>query len=201
MPAVDRAVRQQAPFTHGATLGRDALVAGVQPAHRAVDAVATPHGVLRTRPELDADVSFLFGLFESVKGPEMAAMPVDAGLQRQLLEMQFRALTQGYRTAYPAAAFLVVLLDETPIGRLIVDADPDRWLVVYVALTAPWRRRGIGVALMKAALAEPMRLGAVCQARVALDNLASLRLWRRVGFEARESTATDVVLEWRPTAR
>jgi GNAT superfamily N-acetyltransferase len=172
-----------------------------RPIRPALDAFATPHGILRARPECDADVPFLFSLFESVKGAEMAAMPVDAGLQRQLLEMQFRALTQGYRAAFPAASFLVVLLDETPIGRLIVDADLDRWLVVYVALTARWRRCGIGAALMKVLLAEPMRLGMVCQARAAFENKASLRLWRHLGFEARERTAADVLLEWRPAAR
>jgi RimJ/RimL family protein N-acetyltransferase len=36
-----------------------------------------------------------------------------------------------------------------------------------------------------------------CEATVAPDNLASLRLWSRLGFSERTRTGTDLILEWR----
>jgi ribosomal protein S18 acetylase RimI-like enzyme len=162
-----------------------------------VEPVVTPHGVLRTRPEAEGDAEFLFTLYESVKGPEMASMPVDDHTKRQLLSMQFQAMTRGYRAAFPAARYDVILLDETCIGRLIINVEPGRAHVVYIALLAEWRNRGIGVALMTSVLAEPRRLGVVFGASVARDNTASLRLWNKLGFEERERTAMDVILERR----
>jgi ribosomal protein S18 acetylase RimI-like enzyme len=159
--------------------------------------VITPHGVLRTRPEAEADADFLFRLFDSVKGPEMASMPVDDHMKRQLLTMQFQAMTRGYRGAFPAARYEIIVLDDTPVGRLIINIEPGRAHIVYIALLPEWRNRGIGAALLTAVLAEPRRTGSVCEASVTLDNTASLRLWSKLGFVERERLATDVILEWR----
>jgi ribosomal protein S18 acetylase RimI-like enzyme len=161
------------------------------------ETVATANGTLRTRSENEDDVVFLFALFESVKWPEMASMPIDDRMKRQLLQMQFRAMTQGYRDTYPQARFHIVELDDRSIGRLIVDIEPGRADVVYIALLPEWRHRGLGRSLMSAVLAELRRHDAVCRASVATDNQASLRLWKSLGFRDCERTATDVILEWR----
>jgi RimJ/RimL family protein N-acetyltransferase len=159
--------------------------------------VTTRHGDLRIRPETEADEDFLFSLFESVKGPEMAAMPADPRTKRQLLSMQFRAMTQSYRAAFPGARYDIVLLDSEPIGRLILHLSPAHAHVVHVALVPQMRNRGIGTALMAAILQEPRRRSAVCEAQVAIGNTPSLRLWKRLGFTERERSETDVILEWR----
>jgi ribosomal protein S18 acetylase RimI-like enzyme len=169
----------------------------IQTSTALVEPVVTPHGVLRTRPETEVDADFLFALYGSVKGPEMGSMPVDDHMKRQLLSMQFQAMTRGYRAAFPAARYDVILLDETRIGRLIINMEPGRAHIVYIALLPEWRNRGIGVALMTSVLAEARRLGLVCGASVARDNTASLRLWNKLGFEERERTAMDVILERR----
>lgn len=164
-----------------------------------VDPIITPHGVLRTRPEAEADAEFLFALYGSVKGPEIASMPVDDCMKQQLLRMQFQAMTRGYRAAFPAAQYDVILLNATRIGRLIINIEPGSAHIVYIALLPEWQRRSVGVALMTLVLSEARLRGAVCQASVARDNTASLRLWSKLGFRERERMATDVVLEWRPT--
>lgn len=163
-----------------------------------VEPVVMQHGALRLRPETAADAAFLFALHESVKGAELALMPVDEPMRRQLLDMQFRAMTMSYRSGFPAGRFEIITLNEVPIGRLITDNGQDRFRIVYIALLPQWRHRGIGTVLMTSVLDEPRRLGTPCEATVALDNLASLRLWSRLGFTERERNGTDLVLEWRP---
>jgi ribosomal protein S18 acetylase RimI-like enzyme len=160
--------------------------------------VATPHGSLRLRPETEADAAFLFSLFASVKEPEMAAMAADERTKGQLLRMQFRAMTESYHAAFPGARYDIVLLGGAPIGRLILDLRPARAYVIYFALIPEMRNRGIGTALMAAALREPRRQGAACEAQVAIGNTPALRLWQRLGFVEREHRETDVTLEWRP---
>jgi ribosomal protein S18 acetylase RimI-like enzyme len=163
---------------------------------RPIDPIATPHGTLRLRTETAADAAFLFALHETVKGAELA--PVPEPMRQQLLDMQFRAMTAGYRTGFPAACFEIVTLDEMPIGRLITDTSAGSFHIVHIALLPEWRNRGIGTALMLAVLDPPRRSGMRCECMVALDNQASLRLWARLGFTERERGDTDFFLEWRP---
>jgi ribosomal protein S18 acetylase RimI-like enzyme len=164
----------------------------------AVGPIETQYGTLRTRPEAESDAAFLLALHESVKGAEFALMPVSDPIRRQLLDMEFRAMTKSYRSDFPAGRFQVFTLNETPIGRLITDRDAGRFHIVYVALLPEWRNKGIGTVLMTSVLHEPRRRGVPCEATVAVNNLASLRLWSRLGFTERRRDITDIVLEWRP---
>ena len=163
-----------------------------------VELVVTRHRAVGARSESVADQPFLFTLFKSVKGPEFALMPVGEPMRRQLLNMQYHAMITGYRAAFPAARFEVIVLNDEPIGRLITDRNPDWLHVVYIALLPEWRNRGIGTAVMTAVLDDPRSRGLRCEATLAVDNLPSLRLWSRLGFVERERNLTDVIVEWRP---
>jgi ribosomal protein S18 acetylase RimI-like enzyme len=162
-----------------------------------VEPVVTRHGTLSTRPETAADGAFLAALFNSVKAPGFALLPVAEPMRRQLLDMQFRAMNMGYRGQYPAGRFEVVTLDDTLIGQLITDSGPDLFQIVYIALMPEWRGRGIATALMTPVLEQPRRHGLRCVATVAPDNVASIRLWSRLGFVERDRGDTDLVMEWR----
>jgi ribosomal protein S18 acetylase RimI-like enzyme len=122
-------------------------------------------------------------------------------MKAQLLDMQFRAMTQSYRTAFPAAAFAIVTMDDVPIGQLILDTAEDRIHVVYIALLAIWRRRGIGSALLRAVLAKARALDLPCEATVAVDNVPSLRLWAALGFTEQTCDTANIVVKWWPSPR
>jgi GNAT superfamily N-acetyltransferase len=168
----------------------------IQNAAAAVEPIATPHGVLKLRAQTAADAAFLFALHETVKGAELA--PVPEPMRRQLLDMQFRAMTSGYQAAFPAARYEIVTLDDAPVGRLITDTSGGCFHIVHIAVLPDWRNRGICTALMTAVLDEPRRQGMRCEATVAPDNTPSLRLWSRLGFAERERTDVEFILEWRP---
>src|SRR5271165_3154823 len=139
-----------------------------------VEPVHTRHGMVRARTETASDKTFLVALFESVKGPEFALMPVARPIQLQLLNMQYQAMTTGYHAAFPAARFEVITLNEAPIGRLITLERQDRFHIIYIAVLPEWRNRGIASALLTAVLSEPRRRGLPCEATVAVHNLPSL---------------------------
>jgi ribosomal protein S18 acetylase RimI-like enzyme len=164
--------------------------------------VTTPVGELTLRPEADdgSDEAFLFDLFASVKAPEMALMPIDERGREQLLRMQYRSMTTSYRVGFPSARFDIIELDHTRIGRLVTDVQPDHVYYVDIALLPHARGRGIGTSLMRAALEEPRCLGMPCRVKVMTDNIASLRLWARLGFTLRAEIPPQVELEWRAPA-
>jgi ribosomal protein S18 acetylase RimI-like enzyme len=161
-----------------------------------VQGVVTARGVLSTRPEVAADEAFLLKLFESVKGPLFARMPVDDDMKARLLDMQFRAMTLSYRASSPSGAFRIVTMDDAPIGQLITHIADDRVHVVYIALLPSWRHRGIGSALIRALLDKALAHDLGCEVTVALDNIPSLRLWAGLGFAEQTRDAANVVLEW-----
>jgi ribosomal protein S18 acetylase RimI-like enzyme len=163
-----------------------------------VEPIVTPHGVLRLRPETAGDRAFLYTLYDSIKGAELALAGISGPLHRQLLDMQFRAMTMGYQSSFPTGRFAIVTLDDAPIGRLITDTDPARCYIVHIGLLPEWRQHGIGIALMTAVLEKPRRQGFRCEAIVALDNLPSQRLWTRLGFTERERGDTNMVMAWTP---
>lgn len=108
--------------------------------------IETPYGTLRTQLESLADTAFLVALHESVKWVELVTMPVGDPIRRQLLDMQFRAMTISYRPSFPAGRFDIISLNAAPIGRLITDNAHDRFDIVYIVLLPDWRRRGIATA-------------------------------------------------------
>jgi GNAT superfamily N-acetyltransferase len=150
------------------------------------------------RPETEADADFLFALFASVKAPDMALMPVDEQVRSHLLHMQYRSMTTTYRTQYPAARFEIVMLDGTPVGRLITDVQSDCVYYVDIALVPQTRGQGLASALMRAVLEEPRRLGLPGRVKVMAHNIDSLRLCQRVGMTKRADLPPFVELEWRP---
>jgi RimJ/RimL family protein N-acetyltransferase len=124
-----------------------------------------------------------------------------------------RAALSGFKRCYPRPesqktaaiagtcewARRVIALNDAPIGRLITDGSRGWFHIVHIALPPEWRNRGISTVLMTSVLDEPRRRRTRCQATVALDNLASLRLRSRLGFTLRERGDTDLILEWRPS--
>ena len=146
------------------------------------------------RPEAATDEGFLFTLFESVKGPDFVGLPVP--LKTQLLQMQYSAMRESYRTSLTTGSFNIVMMDDAPIGSLITNATNDCISVVYIALLPVWRRRGISSALMRLILFEARTRDLSCEATVAVDNIASLRLWAGLGFTEMSRDAANVILRW-----
>jgi GNAT superfamily N-acetyltransferase len=161
--------------------------------------IPTPRGTLSVRAEsgAGADADFLLRLFIEVRVPEMTRMGVDPGLQRTLLELQFRSMNAQYAENFPHARFEVVESDGERIGRIVTDVTERRVTYVDIAVLPAWQRSGVATALMLALLKEPGRLDVPAQVQVAVTNTASLRLCARVGFVPIAQTPPTVLLEWR----
>lgn len=159
--------------------------------------IASPAGALRRRAEREEDIDFRFRLFCQSRPPALSALPLPPAAVDQLMRLQFQAQTTSYRAQFPAAQFDIIELDGRPIGRIIVDRNNARLLIVDQAIVPELRNREIGTALMRsvmdaaAAAILPVRL------HVASDNDPSLRLYLRLGFVPLVSSIPMYVeLEW-----
>jgi hypothetical protein len=92
-----------------------------------------PHPDITLRPERDGDELFLAEVYASTRQDELNLTNWDAVTRRAFLDMQFRAMLKGYRASYPQAQFSIILLDATPVGRIVVDRLAGEIRVVDVA--------------------------------------------------------------------
>lgn len=147
------------------------------------------------RPEAVADASFLRAVYASAREEELDRTGWSGAERQQFLDQQFRAMCVGYREAFPHAEFAIVLLDGTPVGRLVVQRSACEVRVVDLAILPAYRNRGIGRLLLErlcaeaAAAGKPVRLRSDCQSRAG-------RLYARLGFRAFEATPLTEHWQW-----
>ncbi len=119
----------------------------------------------------------LVALHEEVAGEGRwiaAELPID----RELLRERVRASIDAER-----AVRLVAVVGGDIVGQVTVEVTPYNLAYLSMWVAAGWRRRGIGTALVEAALAWARRAGAH---KVVLEvwphNGAALALYRKFGF-------------------
>jgi ribosomal protein S18 acetylase RimI-like enzyme len=101
---------------------------------------------------------------------------------------------------FPGAQFDIIKLDGGPIGRIIVDRNNARLLIVDQAIVPELRNRGIGTAIMHSVMDQARAAALPVGLHVASDNDTSLRLYLRLGFVlVPGSIPMYTELEWNAT--
>lgn len=150
------------------------------------------------RPETPEGDAFLRHLTVIGRWAEFAPLPLDDAHKRMMLEQQYEARRQHYRTNYPGADFSVIELDGTPVGRLCMHRGERDHLLVDIAFLPDHCGRGLGGVLLDGILAEAASAGRTVSLRVDHNNPAR-RLYERKGFREIDRTETDAAMQWRPT--
>jgi ribosomal protein S18 acetylase RimI-like enzyme len=155
-------------------------------------------GSVTLRPSTAGDQDFLFAVYASTREEELSLSGWDDNQKRAFIEMQFHAQSQQYSSCYPQADSSVVLLDDHPVGRLLVDRSGADITLVDIALLPECRNRGIGTSLLQLLLDEATS----AQKNIALHVLRwspAVRLYERSGFTA--FSDDGVYLEMKRLAR
>jgi GNAT superfamily N-acetyltransferase len=148
------------------------------------------------RPERPGDEPFLRKVYGSTRHEELEASGMPLEMRAAFLNIQFNAQQQGYHASFPRADFHVILLDEQPVGRMVVDRAAGELRLVDIALLPEHRNRGIGTTLIKKLTAEagatdqPLRLSVIKGQR-------AFRLYQRLGFAKIGESGLRDQMEWR----
>ena len=106
------------------------------------------------RAAVDSDVPFLRHLYGTTREREMQLVPWTPEQKAAFLDMQFIAQKTHYEEYYPECEFLVIEMEQAPIGRLYIDRADDDIRITDIALLPEFRGRGIGRMLMEEILDE-----------------------------------------------
>lgn len=155
---------------------------------------------LTLRPITAQDEAFLRKVYIGTRMEELAVTDWSAIQKEAFLTSQFAAQHAYYQKNYARAAFLIIERQGQQIGRFYLDRWPDQIRVVDIALLPAYRRKGFGMAILKAVLAEGQRLSLPVTIHVERFNPA-LRLYTRLGFAQIEDKGVYFLLEKQPDAR
>lgn len=147
------------------------------------------------RPAAPRDREFLFGVYASSREEELAVLVdwTDAD-KEAFLRQQFEAQATHYEKYYPDASFDIVLLGDTPVGRLYVDRRETEIIVIDIALLTKYRRRGIGRELLGPILDEATTRTLPVRLHVETNN--PIRPWyERLGFRELEQRGVYLYME------
>src|SRR5258706_14418665 len=108
----------------------------------------------RLRPESEADVEFLAGLYASTREEELRAVDWSDDVKRAFLRSQFDAQSLHYKEHYAAAEYWVIEREGEQVGRHYLHYQPKDLRIVDIALVPEHRRHGIGGAILRRLLAD-----------------------------------------------
>ena len=147
----------------------------------------------------DEDSTFLEKVYGSTREAELAPVPWSTEQKAAFIAQQFRAQTESYRTNYPGAQFLILVVDGADAGRLYLHHRTAEIRIMDVALLPAFRNRGIGSAVLKRIQQEGSATNRRVSIHVEVFNPA-MRLYERIGFKPVSSTEVYVLMEWIPEA-
>ena len=154
-------------------------------------------GSIQLRDERSGDEPLLFELYASTREEELALTGWDQATRLSFLNMQFRAMRQGYRSMFPQGQFSIILADGLPVGRVVIARLPHEVHLVDIVVLAAHRGRGIGGRVMKVLMTEAAATGMPVRLQV-LKQSRAIAFYQRLGFSRMSETEIYDQMEWRP---
>ncbi len=130
------------------------------------------------RAALPTDVEFEQFLYASTRED---LRPLGPEVFDGLIGMQFRAQSMSIRLDHPRAERKIVLVDDAPVGRLVVDASAGEVELIDIALLPQYRNHGLGTGVLRSVFAMADRIGTTVRLHVEKQSRA-IRLYERLGF-------------------
>src|SRR5687767_10295955 len=127
------------------------------------------------------DELFLLQLYASTREDEFRFVVLEEGQKEALIKMQYDIRRVQYDAGYPQAEASIILLDDRPAGRMLLDEGEREFELVDIALLPEHRNSGIGTQLIRQLLDRAVSARKPVRLQVLKTNPA-LRLYERLGF-------------------
>jgi GNAT superfamily N-acetyltransferase len=152
---------------------------------------------IATRSVKPEDQSFLVELYKSSRGDDLRGLGWDEQRISEFLDMQYEAQQNFYDSDYRDATDELILLQEKPIGRLLIESRPHEIRCIDLGLLPEYRERGLGTEIIQKLQEKakrekkPLRLQVIRFSR-------AVNLFDRLGFVRTSETGTHFQMEWTP---
>lgn len=155
-------------------------------ARRAQSVVMQPRRIdpaqIELRPETPGDSGAVAAIVREHLGETLAGLPPELR-DGPLLDIQVRTREAGLAAAFPHLSRRVAVVEGRTAGLLLLDRSGESLHVVEIVVAGPWRRRGLGSALLARVIDEAGTAGRPATASIFPGNTASLALFETAGFQ------------------
>ncbi len=151
----------------------------------------------------DADLPWLRDLYATTRAEEMASVPWPVQMKRNFLDQQFALQHAHYLQHYADTDFLAIERirgngHTRPVGRYYLQRVASEHLIVDIALLPDMRGKGIGRILIEASQREAQAVGRGMHLHVMQQNIATRRLYERLGFVFTHASNAYDHMQWTP---
>lgn len=154
---------------------------------------------LTVRPTYPKDQQFVYSVVYQVTAEILHADTWDPRIRHALLDLQVNARQSSYAVRHPSADHAIIMLDDEPVGRLIIDRSGEHYDLVDITVVPKHRSAGIGTRLILALCMEAAMMRKNVRLYVSITNPRAISLYRRLGFRVVEDLQTDLLMERTPT--
>ena len=130
---------------------------------------------------LPDDTELLLSVYRSTRENEAALFGWTEDEVSRFMRSQFEAQSSYYAEYFPTAEHSMVLVGDSPAGRLVVDRSENAVHIIDISLLPSVRRRGVGTELVHRLLAEAEGRGVPVTCHVEAGNQAR-SFWQHLGF-------------------
>ena len=143
------------------------------------------------------DDPFLLEVYAGTRLDELEGFGWSDDQKRAFIKMQFDARERSY----PRIDNRIIVLNGSPIGRIMVDRGDASILLRDIALLKEHRNAGIGSRLITELINEATSVGKPIQLHVVATSPA-VRLYERLGFrKSGDETAAYLEMNWVPATK
>lgn len=144
------------------------------------------------------DRDILVKIYGSTRTEELAQTSWTEAQKKIFIESQFEAQRVHYERYYPGAEFLLIMYNDTIIGRLYLHVT-EQLRIIDIALLPASRNTGLGTLLLTSIQTLAGNKGLPVSIHVEQFNPA-LRLYKRLGFIIKETVnSIYYLMEWNAT--
>ena len=152
---------------------------------------------LSLRPALPQDEPFLYRLLYENFYEKLMAHTWEPQTRDVLLRTKIDGQRTTYAAVYPHADHAIILLDDRPVGRMILDRGPEVHTLVDIVVGSQHRGKGIGTVILRAVCTEAEMMRKPLRLQVETRNPAK-ELYRRLGFRLIDDQLVTWVMERAP---
>jgi ribosomal protein S18 acetylase RimI-like enzyme len=147
------------------------------------------------RPVTSDDDPFLFEVYASSRGEDLATMGWEPEPIRTFLETQYSAQKVFLKNDYPETDDRIIMLGRERIGRIVVLRNDREIRLVDIALMPQYRNAGLGTHLVRDLMSEAAKLSIPFRLQLIRSNPA-VALFEQLGLVRTGETGSHYQMEW-----
>jgi RimJ/RimL family protein N-acetyltransferase len=145
----------------------------------------------------DDDFPFLRKLYRSTREDELSLSNMTEEEKQKFIDFQFNAQHTYYKSAYASAELKIILLNNSPVGRLYLWRTENQIRIMDISLLPGFCGKGIGTKILKSLIRESEESQKKLNIHVEYYNPA-LKLYKRLGFQKTDDTGVYYFMERTP---